>query len=308
MFRYSQHVPMLMLMLLVLSAPAQALETLKPFILASTTSGDFNNAITGVKNALSVNGFSVVGEYAPYADTHIIIVTNDALKRIAAKTERGGYGAAQRVSVTRVGEQIQVSYANPHYIQHAYHLAGELDGVATALERALGNREAFGAKGLSLKKLENYHYTFGMEYFDDVYKLKDFDSHQEALDALEAGLASAQSGVSKIYRIDIPGTQNSVFGVAFKSGEKGNRHMDDAFQMGEVDFREVRASAYLPYEVLVRGKRVEALHMRFRMAVHFPDLKMMGANSFMRLRKSPAAIEAALVQAVGGRVEEEEDF
>jgi hypothetical protein len=36
------------------------------------------------------------------------------------------------------------------------------------------------------------------------------------------------------------------------------------------------------------------------MALHFPDLSMMGDNSFMQLRRSPAAVEAALTLAAGG--------
>jgi hypothetical protein len=40
--------------------------------------------------------------------------------------------------------------------------------------------------------------------------------------------------------------------------------------------------------------------MRFRMAVHFPDLSMMGKHSFMTLMPSPKAIEKALKGAVAG--------
>jgi len=51
---------------------------------------------------------------------------------------------------------------------------------------------------------------------------------------------------------------------------------------------------------MVTGNLVVALHMRFRMAVHYPDLKMMGENSFMKLMPSPEAIRKALTVAVGG--------
>ncbi|MCA1804590.1 MAG: hypothetical protein LC646_04425 [Xanthomonadaceae bacterium] len=67
-----------------------------------------------------------------------------------------------------------------------------------------------------------------------------------------------------------------------------------------VDFEELKQNAYLPYEVMVMGNKVIALHMRFRMAVHFPGLKMMGSNSFMKLMSSPEAIRKALAEAVGG--------
>ena len=53
-------------------------------------------------------------------------------------------------------------------------------------------------------------------------------------------------------------------------------------------------ASYFPYEILVNGNEVEALHMRFRMAVHFPDLNMMGAHGFTKLMSSPGATEDAL--------------
>jgi hypothetical protein len=70
--------------------------------------------------------------------------------------------------------------------------------------------------------------------------------------------------------------------------------------MGVVDFDELKGTAYLPYEIMVDGTDVVALNMRFRMAVHYPDLKMMGKNSFMTLMSSPGAIQKALTAAAGG--------
>ena len=46
------------------------------------------------------------------------------------------------------------------------------------------------------------------------------------------------------------------------------------------------------------GAEVEALHMRFRMAVHFPDLSMMGEHGFTKLMSSPGATEDALEEMV----------
>jgi hypothetical protein len=37
------------------------------------------------------------------------------------------------------------------------------------------------------------------------------------------------------------------------------------------------------------------------MALHRPDLKMMGDNSFMNIMPSPKAIEVALTAAAGGK-------
>ena len=100
----------------------------------------------------------------------------------------------------------------------------------------------------------------------------------------------------RVYRIDIPGKDQAVFGVGMKatSSDEDEKDIDAAFQMSIVDFEGHAKVAYFPYEILVNGTDVEALHMRFRMAVHFPDLSMMGAHGFTKLMSSPGATEDAL--------------
>jgi uncharacterized protein (DUF302 family) len=290
---------LLAMSLLAGGGAAIAAETLKPYILAFETTGDMQEKVDVVKGALQAKGFEVVGDYVPFENAHIIVVTSDALKQIAAKNKLGGFAAPQRVSVSKVGDKIQVAYTNPVYMAHAYRLNTDMADVAKQFESAIGKVQEFGAKGLTEKKLRKYHYTFGMEYFDDVYKLGKYGSHQEAVEAVEKKLASNTVGIGKVYRIDIPGKEQTVFGVSMKGPTEEDKFYDDAFQMSVVDFEGLKQTAYLPYEVMVEGNEVVALHMRFRMAVNFPDLKMMGGNSFMVLMPSPTAIENALIAAIG---------
>ncbi len=291
--------------LVSLSGSVQAAERYKPFVLAQRGPGDFKAKIQEVRAALEDNGFQVVGDYEPYAGAHIIIFTSDTLKQVAAKTEYGGFAAPMRVSVTQVGDEIQVAYVNPVYMAYAYRLKSDLSDVAQTLEKALGRMQTFGSKrGLTKHKLHKYHYTFGMEYFDDVYELAKYRSHAAAVKAVEAHLRNNDVGVHELYRIDIPGKEETVIGVSMKAPSEDKKYMDDKFQMGIVNFKELKQTAYLPYEVMVTGNRVVALHMRFRMAVYFPDLRMMGSHSFMRLMPSPKAIRLALTAAVGGEVED----
>ncbi|MFA7388053.1 MAG: hypothetical protein WCZ87_10370 [Thiohalobacteraceae bacterium] len=289
------------LTLLPLAASVQAADVYKPFVLASRGPGDMGAKVTEVKNALKGAGFNIVADYQPYDGAQIIIFTNDALKSVAAKSEYGGYAMAQRAAVTQVGDELQVSYVNPVYMANAYRLKSDLAKTADALANALGKEQEFGSeKGLTERKLARYHYTFGMEYFPDQYELASYGSHAEAVAAVEKNLASNNVGVRQIYRLDVPGKEETIFGVSMTAGPDGDQYMDDAFQMGVVDFGELKGTPYLPYEVMVTGNRVVAMHMRFRMAMHYPDLKMMGANSFMKLMASPEAIRKALTTAVGG--------
>jgi uncharacterized protein (DUF302 family) len=270
---------------------------LKPFVLASKSAGTVAEKSAQAKTALTTAGFTVVGEYAPYAGANIIIVTNDDLKKNAAASENGGYGAVQRVSITEVGKEVQVSYTNPVYMANVYRMKDDLAGVAASLASALGKMEEFGAQGMTAKQARKYHYTIGMEYFDEPSVLAEYGSYEEAVQAVDTKLASNKNGVSKVYRVDVPGKQESVFGVALKGGAD-NKYMDDQFIMSEIDFRDIKSTAHLPYEVLVSGNKVYALYARFRIAIDFPDLSMMGKNSFMNIMKAPEAIRKALQNAV----------
>jgi len=275
---------------------------LKPFILGSRGPGSVAEKTAEVKAAVAVQGFAIVGEYAPYPDAAIIVVTNDDLKNIAAKSEHGGFGAAVRISVTKVKDEVQVAYTNPVYMANAYRMQDDLAGVAAKLAAAIGKKEEFGAKGLTAKKLRSYHYMFGMEYFDEPSVLAGYGSFEEAAAAVESGLASGRGGATKVYRIDVPGKKEAVFGVALKGETEDERYRDDKFIMSEIDFKDIRSTAHLPYEILVSGGKVYALYARFRIAISFPDLSMMGKNSFMNIMKSPEAIRKALTQAAGGKI------
>mgnify|MGYP000091252480 CR=1 FL=1 len=287
-----------------LSATVHADDLLKPFVLASKGPGELAAKTEATKAALTANGFQVVGSYSPYPNTTIIAATNDELKRTAAQSEHGGFGAAVRVSVVKAGNDVQVSYANPVYWANAYRMKGDLKNVAAAMQKALGRVEEFGAKGLTASQLRKYHYMFGMEYFNGPSELAENKSYEDGVKTVEANLAKGVAGVTKVYRIDIPGKQETVFGVGMKARTDADRYMDDKYIMNEIDFKDVKSAAHLPYEILVSGNKAYALYARFRIAASFPDLSMMGANSFMNIMKSPEAIRKALVQAAGGTVEE----
>ncbi|MFC1702306.1 hypothetical protein ACFL1J_06165, partial [Pseudomonadota bacterium] len=74
--------------------------TYKPFVVASSGLGTLDEKTKSTRRALEDGGFEVYGQYSPVEGTNIIIVTNDELKKIAAMSDKGGYGAAQRVSVS----------------------------------------------------------------------------------------------------------------------------------------------------------------------------------------------------------------
>ncbi len=288
-----------LLALCAASATAQEV-LLKPFVLGSKALGDVTQKIEATKAALTKAGFTLAGSYSPYANTTIIGVTNDELRSTAAKSEHGGYGAAMRVAVVKVKDEIQVSYTNPTYWANVYRMSGDLKETAAKLQAALGKLEEYGAKGLTAEQLRKYHYAFGMEYFHEDNEFVKYGSHEEAVKAVEAGLAAGKQGITKVYRVDVAGKKEVLFGVAMK-GAGDSKMMDDAYLMSEIDFKDVKSAAHLPYDILVSDNKVFAQYARFRIAVSFPDLSMMGANSFMNIMKSPEAIREALALTAGGK-------
>ncbi len=96
--------------------------------------------------------------------------------------------------------------------------------------------------------------------------------------------------MTKVYRIDIPGKEEAVFGVAIGRGKGADKYV-----MDYIDFADLKSTAHLPYEMLVSGNKVYHLYARFRIAISFPDLSMMGSNSFMSIMSAPGAIKDSLI-------------
>ncbi len=289
-------------MIILSAGSALADDILMPFVLAGTSSGDVNSVAGEVKSKVTAAGFEVVGEYSPYAGAHIIVVTSNALKAHAAKSDFGAYGAAQRISVTKNGDSTEIVYTNPIYMASAYRMAVDLADIRAQLEGALGAQKDFGSeKNLTAKDLRKYHYTVMMEYFDDPSELAEYDSQAEAVKAVEDSLAAGLGATAKVYRIDIPGKDETVFGVALK-GQDADDCSGDEFIMSRIDKATPRSTAHLPYEIVVSDGTAYALFARFRIAINWPHLPMVASKTggtFMSIMCSPGAIEEALIMASG---------
>ena len=147
-----------------------AAETLKPFVLGDTPPGVLKQVADAVKLKVTAAGFEIVGSYSPFANAVVICVTNNDLKTTAAKVLKGGFGAAQRISVTDVKGKIQVAYVNPAFLGTAYGM-GKLESVSSKLKTALGAVKVFSSEnGIPEEKLGpgQYRYAMFMPYFKDV--------------------------------------------------------------------------------------------------------------------------------------------
>ena len=273
---------------------------LMTYILAEKKAGDVATITAATKAKLSKAGFEIVGEYSPYDTATVLIVTNDTLKANAANSEFGAYGAAQRVTITKADNEVQVAFTNPTYMSHAYRMKGDLAGVTAKLKSVLGDQGEFGPdEGVTAKDLRDYQYKWLMPYFDDPLDLADYGNQQIAIEKVEAILLNNKAGVKKVYRIDIAGKEETVIGVSM-AGPGNLDCSGDKYIMNEIDFKKLKSTGHLPYEVVISKGKVYALPAEFRIAISFPDLSMMGSNSFMSIMCAPLAIQEALTVAVGG--------
>lgn len=285
------------------TAAYAAPEKLKPYILGNSQAGDMAQVVNLTKAALTANGFEVVGSYSPFPAATVIVATNDDLKAAASKAKNGGFGVAQRVAVTNVEGTLQISYVNPAYIAAAYGL-GNLDSVSTKLRAALGNTLSFGSEeGMTAKQLVPgvYHYKMAMPYFDQTDLVGKQADYKTAVELVEKNLAQGLGGTKKVYRIDLP-NEVSVFGIGIITGDGLTRGAKDTDKevLDIIDYREYRSTAYLPYEIMIKGNEIIALRGRYRIAVHFPDTSMMGEHGFTKIMSSPGGIRHALEAVAGG--------
>jgi hypothetical protein len=252
---------------------------MKPFVLASRGAGDAAKAVEDATAKLSAAGFTVVGKYEPYAGAVVLAITSDELKAAATAARFGAYAAAQRVTVTRVGDEVQVAYTNPAYMAAAYRMSADLAPVAAKLSAALGSLEEYGPKdGKRAKDLKGYHYMIGMPYFDDPWKIASFSSQDEALQAVEAGLAAGRGGTKQVYWATAPPDGRC-------SGSPFRRPRRDANVMRR-STSPIRSTGHFRTSCSLEG-RGHAAHAKFRIARNHTDLSMMGDHSFMRICCAP---------------------
>jgi len=289
-------------MVLGMFSLAQA-EVLKPFVLGKTPPGTMADVVEYTKAQLTEQGFTIVGSYMPYPNATVICASHPELSAAAAKAENGGFGAAQRVAITDVNGALQTSYVNPAYLGTAYGL-GKLETVSAKLVAALGHEQEFGAEGIKEEKLGpgKYHYKMLMPYFGDIDILNTYPDYETGVKTVEENLAAGKGGTVKVYRIDLPDKDVSVFGVGIVQGDgpdSGDKDTDKEV-MDIIDFQEIRSTAYLPYEIMVQGNQAIALRGRYRIAVHFPDTSMAGSHGFTAIMSAPGGIKNAL-EAVAGK-------
>ena len=272
-------------------------QNLKPYILAATSDEPLAEISELVKTNLTEFGLEVIGEYSPANDSNrkVFIITSAELKN-GVKTIGGltGLASALRVGLTVENDIINISYTNPIYWGNAYfgdnydqvqsHYISVTEKISSALSSIGESMDLpFGSEdGLSEKSLRKYRYMFGMEKFDDVVKLNEFDSFEDAVRTIDGNLANSEYF---IYTVEYPEQKLKLYGIAI-GGEKGEERF-----LPIIDISTPKHTGFLPYELLIIDKKAVMLHGRYRIALSFPDLTMM---TFSKIMSTPGDIKKVL--------------
>ena len=270
---------------------------LKPYILAGVQSGDSENVVMKIEELLTSNDFKILGKYSPMQDSERIVIVATH-KILTDQVEKFG-GLSAFASVLRFGilkneDGYEISYTNPLYWGNAYYRKkfpdvesgyNKLNSQLIAMFKSLSkvdNIQYGSKKGLKIKKLRKYHYMVFMPYFDDVVKLAKKTNYNSIIAKIEENLANKKGGVEKVYRIDFPQQNVTLFGAALYGKDGESKFIP------KIDKKDPRHVTFMPYEFLVMKDRVVMLHGRFRIALSFPDLKM---GTFMKIVSTPGNIK-----------------
>jgi hypothetical protein len=273
---------------------------IKPYSLAAKQKGDFSLSVARVRELLIKGNFRIIGEYSPFKDSHVFAITDTNLLTTAAKTKYGIFGAVIRVGIAKVGGEIQVMYNNPTYIGLAYRMKDPLKNIKIKLARILGHVQDFGGEGVEADELPDYNYAFGLEKFGDFYEFAEYLTHKQAVQKVEAGLDSDFKGFRQVYRLDLPGRKQTLFGISMNADVNDIPFLNDEYFMNIADHKELRRLPHLPYEILVDNNRIIGLHAHYRLAISFPDLPMIGRHGFGKLMNLPWQYEEYITRLVGG--------
>ena len=282
---------------LFLAGWAHAAEGLQPYLLLDETQGNSRVNLTELKEGLEEEGFVVLGSYEPAEDSRrkVLSFTHPKLlKIVSGLRETAGYFSVWRMALTEAETGTEISLQNPEYWGNAY-LQDEYPVAESTVKELISrifvafgsgsSNKAFGSsQEFSAEDSREYHYMFSMPYFEDQVELGEFESHNQALETIETNLRNSENCI-KVFRQTVKSQQTVLYGIGLK-GATGEGHF-----LPIIDIAEHKHTAFLPYELLVNGKKVYMLHGRFRIAVSFPDLTMM---TFGKIMSTPGDIEALM--------------
>ncbi len=248
-------------------------------------------------NEIQSAGYEILGSYAPgqQPDLYVVVFTDSQTRQLCMSTTiQGLIAAPYRMALEKTASGVILSCVNPEYQWRAYLTEAYGNNAAKFLGlknrymnflETLGHPVPFGGED-DASDLEDYHYMFGMPYYEDQVEIKAFDSFQSAVSTIQNNITGTQ-GIEPVYSLVDNSNQIAVFGVGLVDQEIGEKHFLSV--IGQTH------AAALPYELIVEGNKVKMLHGRFRFALYWPELTM---ATFTKIMSTPGDVEEMMSRLV----------
>ncbi len=238
--------------------------------------GEYMDAKTATKTLQSA-GYEVIATYKPVKDGVTIVFTNDALKAQAAKPKRS-HAAVLRLFIDKKEKSISVTnpiYFGKAFMQDEYDhkvFNAQYEAINSAFPGLIGSKDK-----LDFDDLAEYHFMFGMPYYDEVDELSE-GSNEELLTKLK----SYKKGKLLIFELKL--SDKSTL-VGYELGKRTKKFIK---KIGRAN------AAVLPYCVSIEDGLATSLAAKYYLAVSYPLLSM---GEFMNISTVPGAITQDLRKA-----------
>jgi hypothetical protein len=226
------------------------------------------------KTKLEEAGFDIVATYPSTKESTTIIITNDALKAVAAKPGCG-FAAILRVLVDNTHHRLAVTnpvYFEKAFLQKQYDHSLALD-LTKALSSALGNLVP-SPDVYDYDELPEFHFMIGMPSYADQYVLGNGTSEQ-----LLEKLQSYDGGKDVVFTLRLG---EGEWLAGFDLSTRTKRFLDKTG---------TRNAEVLPYTILIENGHATALKVEYYIALSYPLLSMI---EFMNIATLPGQVEKEL--------------
>ena len=231
-----------------------------------------------VSTKLTTAGFEVLGTYEVNKKNKLqtVVYTNDALKKMASKDERG-FAAIGRILIDGTNNQISIS--NPVYFGKAFmqddadyatlkSIKDSLTGVFSDLKPSSDKWE--------YEDLSDYQFMTMMPYYQDSAVVGEGNTAD-----LVKKAESYKKGKFHLFTLKIA---EGKYLVGYNLSKRTSKFVE---KIG------LQNAGVLPYTILIENDEARMLAAKYYLAVSYPQLTM---TQFMKIATVPGAIEKELTK------------
>jgi len=266
------------------------------FYKLGTQHGTINDFQPKISEALTNEGFEIIGSYHPAKDDSLMVIafTRKDLVDITLKIgDRAIMASIMRIGLVQKDSMVEISLLNPEYVFFAYLQDNakkyeiELNQISLDIKMALigiGDEfTPFITSSLTERELMEFKFLVRNPGFEDSIEVMKFSSFEQGVETIEKNLQARKDGTFKVYEMVFKQRKIAIFGIGLQDQRKG-----------EASFLEKLGKSHLaalPYELVLIENTATILHGKFRFPLYWSDLSM---SEYRKIYKTPRDIEETM--------------